>query len=65
MAAISAQLRKKTATFGGDRFPMPDRKHAELALQDLPKAKNISSAQEAQVRARATRMLAAKRVTGQ
>jgi len=65
MAAISTALRKKTATFGGNRFPMPDRKHAELASQDLSKAKNISSAQEAQVRARATRMLAAKRVTGQ
>lgn len=60
--AISQQLRKKTATFGGDRFPMPDKSHAELALQDLPAAKNISSAQEGQVRARATRMLAMKKV---
>ena len=42
---------------------MNDRKHARLALQDLPKAKNISGAQEAQVRARATRMLAAQKVT--
>lgn len=53
--------RKATATFGGDRFPMPDLKHARLALQMLPKAKNISGAQEAQVRGRATRMLAAQR----
>jgi hypothetical protein len=59
--AISQALRKKTATFGGSRFPMPDKKHARLALQDLPKAKNISSAEEAQVRARATRMLAAQK----
>jgi hypothetical protein len=60
--AISQQLRKKTATFGGDRFPMPNRRHAELALQDLPAAKNISATQKSAVRARATRMLAAKKV---
>jgi hypothetical protein len=60
--AISQQLRKKTATFGGDRFPIPDKAHARLALQMLPKAKNISSSQEAQVRARANRMLGAQRV---
>jgi hypothetical protein len=58
---ISQALRKKTATFGGSRFPMPDQKHARLALQMLPRAKNISSAEQAQVRARATRMLAAKK----
>jgi hypothetical protein len=62
--AISRALRKKTATFGGDRFPMPDTKHARLALQDLPKAKNISSAEQAQVRTRANRMLAARKATG-
>lgn len=61
MVAISQKLRKKTATFGGDRFPMPNPAHARLALQDLPKAKNISSAEQAQVRARATRMLAAQK----
>ena len=62
--AISNELRKKTATFGGDRFPMPNREHARLALQMLPKAKNISSAEEAQVRARANRMLGAKKALG-
>jgi hypothetical protein len=62
--AISQSLRKKTATFGGDRFPMPDAKHARLALQDLPKAKNISSGEQAQVRARATRMLAGQKALG-
>lgn len=59
--ALSQLVRKKTATFGGDRFPMPDKAHARLALQMLPKAKNISSSQEAQVRARANRMLGAQR----
>jgi hypothetical protein len=62
--AISQSLRKKTATFGGDRFPIPDPKHARLALQDLPKAKNISSGEQAQVRARATRMLASQKALG-
>lgn len=61
MAAISEKLRRKTATFGGDRFPMPNPVHARVALQDLPKAKNITSAERAQVRARATRMLAAQK----
>ena len=62
--AISQSLRKKTATFGGTRFPMPDVKHARLALQDLPKAKNISNGEAAQVRARASRMLASQKALG-
>ncbi len=58
---MDIKTRKATATFGGDRFPMPDQKHARLALQMLPKAKNISSGEEAQVRGRANRMLASQR----
>jgi hypothetical protein len=58
---LNEQQRKASATFGGDRFPMPDAKHARLALQMLPRAKNISSGEQAQVRARATRMLGAKK----
>lgn len=61
---MDAKTRKRTATFGGNRFPMPDLKHARLALQDLPKAKNISGGEEAQVRTRASRMLAAQKVLG-
>jgi hypothetical protein len=57
-------LRKKTATFGGDRFPMPDQKHARLALQMLPRAKDISSSEAAAVRSRATRMLGAQKALG-
>jgi len=64
-AAISQSLRKKTATFHQpgrqqgekDRFPMPDLKHARLALQMLPKAKNMPPGAAAKVRARAHRML--------
>lgn len=58
---MDIKTRKRTATFGGDRFPMPDVKHARLALQDLPKAKNISSGEQAMVRSRANRMLAGQR----
>jgi hypothetical protein len=58
---MDIKTRKATATFGGDRFPMPDVKHARLALQMLPKAKNISGGEESQVRNRANRMLAGQR----
>ena len=61
---MDSKTRKATATFGGDRFPMPDIKHARLALQMLPKAKNISSGEEAKVRGRASRMLAGQRAIG-
>jgi hypothetical protein len=43
------------------RFPMGDKKHAELALEFLPRAKGMSGSQEAAVRARANRMLASKK----
>jgi len=59
--ALPEKIRKQTATFGGDRFPMPDRAHAELALKDLPLAKSITPDEKKLVRARATRMLAAKK----
>lgn len=61
---LNEQQRKASATFGGDRFPMPDAKHARLALQMLPRAKNVSGDEAAKVRARATRMLGAKRALG-
>lgn len=62
---ISPALRAKTATFtqpgrtGGekDRFPMPDQKHARLALQMLPQAKNMPPGMAAKVRNRAEGML--------
>jgi hypothetical protein len=62
--ALNEKQRKSSATFGGDRFPMPDVKHARLALQMLPRAKDINSGEEAKVRARATRMLGAKKALG-
>ena len=64
--AISASTRARTATFvqpnapagtEKNRFPMPDKKHARLALQMLPRAKYMPPGAAAQVRARAERML--------
>lgn len=60
-AAISASLREKTATFSQpgreegetNRFPMPDAKHARLALQMLPRAKNMPPGMADKVRNRA------------
>ena len=62
---VSTAVRKRTATVvqknrkSGQkyRFPMPDKTHARLALQDLPKAKGLTSAQKAKIRARANRKL--------
>ena len=62
---ISPALRARTATFtqksnpGGEtnRFPMPDVEHARLALQMLPRAKNMPPGAAAKVRARAESML--------
>lgn len=65
---ISTPARKRSATIvqkikgprGGQkryRFPMPDKAHARAALSDLPKAKNLSAAQRAQIKARAHRIL--------
>lgn len=65
MAKLSQKTRKRSATIVQKgrrtgqkyRFPMPDKKHARLALQMLPKAKGLSSSDRAKIRARATRML--------
>jgi len=63
--ALSPATRARTATFHQpgrttgekDRFPMPDLKHARLALQMLPRAKNMPPGAAAKVRARANAML--------
>jgi hypothetical protein len=70
MPPLTPQQHQRTATIPASkgyprgRFPMPDRRHAELALELLPTAKNMSAGEDTAVRARATRILAAKRVTG-
>jgi len=66
---ISAKLRKKTATIRQpnrkngqkNRFPMPDVKHARLALQMLPKAKDLTDAEKAKIRRRAKRIINASK----
>lgn len=54
---ISSMLRKKTETLPGGRFPMPDKKHARLALQMESRAKGLTAADKAKIEARAHKML--------
>jgi hypothetical protein len=70
LAQLTPQQHQRSATISASkgyprgRFPMPDQEHARLALQFLPRAKGLSGGQEAAVRARANRMLAAKKAVG-
>lgn len=41
----------------GRSFPIPDKSHARAALQDLPRAKDLSLAQAQKIRAAANRKL--------
>jgi len=54
MARLTAADRRslpKKAFAGPNRsFPIPDKGHARAALQDLPKAKGLSSSQKAHIR---------------
>lgn len=56
---LTADARRKTATIkpskghASGRFPIPDKKHARLALSDLPKAKGLSAADKAKIRMKA------------
>ncbi len=67
MADLTPQQHQKSATIPASkgyprgRFPMPDTEHARLALQFLPRAKNLGSGQATAIRARANRMLAGQR----
>lgn len=57
MAILTTAQRKSSQTLPGGRFPMPDKEHARLALQMLPRAKNLSNAQKAAIKARAHKIL--------
>lgn len=61
MARLTSKERKKLPAkdFAGPgrSFPMPDKAHARAALQDLPKAKNLTLEEAAKIRARAHKML--------
>jgi hypothetical protein len=56
---VSAKVRKRTQTLPGGRYPMPDKKHARLALQMINRG-NLSPEEKAKVRARAHKMLGTK-----
>ena len=67
MAELSPQQHQKSATIGASkgyprgRVPRPDKLHARLALQFLPRAKNMSGSEAVSVRSRANRMLAGQK----
>jgi len=63
-ARLKSYTVKPSKAYPTGRFPMPDQKHARLALQMLPRAKNLGGGQEAQIRARAQRMLGAQKALG-
>ncbi|MDI3298377.1 MAG: hypothetical protein QJR08_04315 [Bacillota bacterium] len=54
---LTAEARKRSETLPGGRFPMPDKQHARLALAMVNRAKGLTPAQKAKVRARARRIL--------
>jgi hypothetical protein len=69
VAVLNARQRRRSATikpsagYPSGRFPMPDLRHARLALQMLPKAKGLSSGEEAAIRARANAKLRGTQAT--
>ena len=56
MAKLNEEQRKKSATIGKDRYPMPDKEHARLALAFINKG-GLSPAEKDKVRARAQSIL--------
>jgi hypothetical protein len=63
MAVLNAKQRRKSETFPGGRYPMPDKSHARNALARIDQG-GLSEAQMASVRARANRMLGKRRARG-
>ena len=70
MAKLTTRARKalpaKTFAGPGRSFPIPDKGHARAALQDLPRAKGLSSGEKSKIRSRAEAKLGhtAKQRTG-
>jgi hypothetical protein len=56
MAILDAKERRKSETFPGGRYPIPDKAHARNALARINQG-GLSSSQKATVRARARKML--------
>lgn len=59
MAVLDEKQRIASATIGKDRYPMPDRNHARLALAMINKG-GLSSEQKMKVIRRAHAMLSGK-----
>lgn len=61
MGRLTSKDRKNMPAkeFAGPKrsFPIPDKNHARAALQDLPKAKNLTLDQAAKIRAAANKKL--------
>lgn len=53
---LNEKQRQESATIGKDRYPIPDKNHARMALAMINKG-GLSPAQKAKVRARAHHML--------
>jgi hypothetical protein len=58
--AVGKKTRARTETLPGGRFPMPDKKHARLALQMLGRGKNLSAEDKKKIKVRAHKMLGTK-----
>lgn len=56
MAVLNEEQRKKSATIGKDRYPIPDKSHAKVALARINQG-GLSSSEKAKVRAKANRVL--------
>jgi hypothetical protein len=56
MSVLNEEQRKKSATIGSDRFPIPDKNHAKVALARINQG-GLSSSQKVKVRAKAYRVL--------
>lgn len=63
-AAQRKRLPKKTFAGPGRSFPINDKNHARAALIDVGRAKNLSSAQKAKIKAAARKKLGSKAKKG-
>lgn len=63
-AAQRKKLPKKTFAGPGRSFPIPDKNHAKAALIDVGRAKGLSSAQKAKIKAAARKKLGATKKRG-
>lgn len=58
MAVLTEAQRRRSATIGKDKYPMPDKAHARAALARINQAKPpLTASQKAKVRGRADRIL--------